>query len=182
MNGEDAIKRAYESILGGDFEQAMTWFEQAIAANPERADYHHRCSITCARSAKWNKARYHAEEAVRLDGNHQEYKYHLDTVIARIKATEAVQLLESERQPAEEAIQLLQQVIELDPLYGEAYLLLGAALAEVKRYEEAAASMKRLLELDPQHDPGRRLYAEYRRKRRAAVPRAGRPIRRRRNR
>lgn len=179
MNGDDAIKKAYESILGGDFEQAVSWFEQAIAVNPQRADYHYRCSITCARSAKWGKARHHAQEAVRLDGDHQEYKYHLDTVMARIMATEAVHLLESGRQPTEDAVQLLQHALELDPLYGKAYLVLGAAQAEAEQYEEAAASIKRLLELDPQHDPGRRLYAEYRRKRRTALPRAGRPIRRR---
>ncbi|MFS0722621.1 tetratricopeptide repeat protein [Paenibacillus sp. 1P07SE] len=179
MNGDEAIKKAYESILGGDFEQAVVWFEQAIAACPDEADYHYRCSITCARSAKWSKAMHHAEEAVRLDGAHQEYKYHLDTVTARMMAVEAAQLLESEPQSSEAAISLLERSIELDPLHGEAYLLLGAALAERSRYTEAVSILKTLLELDPQHGPGRRLYAEYRRKRRAALSRAGRTIRRR---
>lgn len=179
MNGDDAIKKAYESILGGDFEQAESWFEQAIAANPERADYHYRCSLTCARSAKWSKAKHHAEEAVRLGGDQQEYRYHLDTVKARIMALDAAQRLELEPQPLDEAIVLLEQALELDPLQAETYLLLGAALAEGARYAEAAACMKRLLALDPQHDPGRRLYAEYRRKNRTALSRAGRPIRRR---
>ena len=52
MNGENQIQKAYESILGHDFEKAIEWFEKAIAEEPNNAAYHYKLSITFARSNK----------------------------------------------------------------------------------------------------------------------------------
>ncbi|WP_230876148.1 tetratricopeptide repeat protein [Paenibacillus validus] len=64
MDGELAIKKAYESILNHDFEQAIGWFERAIALNPNNASYHYKLSITYARSNKLSKAIRHAEQEI----------------------------------------------------------------------------------------------------------------------
>ncbi|GGF88987.1 tetratricopeptide repeat protein [Paenibacillus abyssi] len=165
MERGSSVKKAYEAILSGDFETAIHWFEQAIRHEPGNADYHYKCSITCARSGKWPKALHYAEEAVRLQSDHEEYQFHLNTVKAKILVTEAVHAIEEKRLDLHHAISLLHDAVRLDPLNGDAYLLLGAAYGELSQFEEAADSLKEALRLDPQHAEARRLFTEFSQKR-----------------
>ena len=167
MDGEANIRLAYQSILDGDYEAALDRFEAAIAADPENADYHYRCSITCARSGKWAKAQAYAEEAVRLDGEHEEYRFHLQTIRARLLALEAEQLLSRESPAREEAIARLEEAVRLDPLLVEAYRLLGNCCGALGRYDDAVAWLRTAIELDPGNAAARRWFADYSRKRRA---------------
>ena len=104
MDGESSLKKAYEAILGGDFEQAIARFEEAIALEPDNAAAYYRCSITCARSGKWSKALQYAEQAALLDPGQEEYEFHLRTVRAKLLADEAEELLTGQPEEAERAL------------------------------------------------------------------------------
>jgi len=164
MNGDEHVKQAYESILQGDYEQAIRCFEQAIDAHPDNPAYHYKCSITCARSAKWAKAMVHAEEAERLDPDNAVYGYHLRTVKARTLIAEAEATLASDSPDFLAAIEALREATGLDPLSDAAFLMLSAAYGALGRYGEAAASAEEALKLNPQHAEAARLLAGVRRK------------------
>jgi tetratricopeptide (TPR) repeat protein len=53
----------------------------------------------------------------------------------------------------DEAIDLQKQVVALDPLRARSYATLGNMLFEMQRYEEAQASLQKLLELNPEQEP-----------------------------
>ncbi|XEC92720.1 tetratricopeptide repeat protein [Paenibacillus tarimensis] len=160
MEADSIVRKAYESILSGDFEQAIRWFEQAIAADPDNADYHYRCSITHARSGKWHKALEYAKQAVTLRPDQSEYSYHLNTVKAKVLVAEASQFIEGQPQNHDGAIALLHEATRLDPLNGDAFLLLGAAYNELMLHDEAAAHLREALQLNPEHAEANRLLAE----------------------
>jgi Putative Zn-dependent protease, contains TPR repeats len=166
MAGEEHVKQAYASILSGDYERAIRSFELAIAAEPDNPAYHHKCSITCMRSALWPKALRHAEEAVRLAPDQTDYRYHLASVQARIATEEAKSELASADPDYPSAIERLKLALELDPLLDEACLLLAAAYGALGRYHEAAQAAREALRLNPAHGEAKRLFADYRRRHR----------------
>jgi len=166
MAGEEHIRQAYASILSGDYEQAIRSFEQAIAAEPGNPAYHHKCSITCMRSALWTKALRHAEEAVRLAPDQTDYRYHLASVQARIAAEEAKNELAAADPDYASVIGRLKLALELDPLLDEAWLLMAAAYGALGRFDEAAQAAREALRLNPAHGEAKRLFADYRRRHR----------------
>jgi tetratricopeptide (TPR) repeat protein len=166
VDGEGHVRQAYASILEGDYEQAIRSFERAIAAEPGNPAYHHKCSITCMRSAQWEKALRHAEEAVRLAPEQAEYRYYLASVRARIAAEEAKSELASADPDYAAVIAGLKQALELDPLLDEAWLLLAAAYGALGRFDEAARAAREALRLNPAHGEAKRLFADYRRRHR----------------
>ncbi|WP_372814454.1 tetratricopeptide repeat protein [Paenibacillus sp.] len=161
MDGELAIKKAYESILNHDFEQAIGWFERAIALNPNNASYHYKLSITYARSNKLSKAIRHAEQAVKLEPTDEHYTFHLQHLRAKALLVEAEKLFEESDERLWLAVALVKQAVENDPLSLEAYLLLGIAYARLDEYSLAIGAVKELLKLDPGHSIGNRLLSEY---------------------
>ncbi|UVI32420.1 hypothetical protein [Paenibacillus spongiae] len=166
MVGESSLKKAYEAILNGDYELAVLRFEEAIALEPQQADYHYKCSITCARSGKWQKAIYHAEQAVMLDSDHEEYNYHLQTVQAKQLVLESEALLGLSPPDSEGAIAKLRLAVNKDPLNLETFLLLGALYDSLAQYEQAAEFAEEAIRLDPQHSAAQRLYADVTQKQR----------------
>ena len=164
--GEEHVRQAYASILSGDYEQAIRSFEQAIAAEPGNPAYHHKCSITCMRSALWTKALRHAEEAVRLAPEQADYRYHLASVQARIAAEEAKGELATADPDYASVIARLKLALEQDPLLDEAWLLMAAAYGALGRFDEAARAAREALRLNPAHDEAKRLFADYRRRHR----------------
>jgi tetratricopeptide (TPR) repeat protein len=161
MDGEEKIKKAYEAILSHDFEQAIEWFERAIADDPNNASYHYKLSITYARSNKLGKALEHAQTACRLDLRHEEYKYHLQNLQAKELIQKAQTVLNMPSKQLHLAISLLKQAVRLDSLALEAYLLLSVAYAELEEYSKAIESMREVLKLDPQHEYAQTLLTEY---------------------
>jgi tetratricopeptide (TPR) repeat protein len=169
MEGEYSVKKAYESILNGDYERAVEWFEEAISADPDNADYYFKCSITCARSGKWHKANDCVEQAIRLDRINDVYRFHQQTIKAKLLQLEAEALLTADSPNHAGAIALLVEAAELDPLLLEAYVLLGTTYGMLANYEKAVAYLKEALRLDPQHAGARKWFAEYNRRKRVRL-------------
>ncbi|MBM7564518.1 tetratricopeptide repeat protein [Paenibacillus sacheonensis] len=168
MEIESSIKKAYEAILSGDFELAIQRFEEAIELEPDNGAVYYKCSITCARSGKWQKALHYAEQAVLLDSGHEEYDYHLQTVRAKAMVSEAEQLLsQSSPVKTDQALSMLIEASRMDPLNMEALLLLGTIYASLRRYDEGAAYAREAVRLEPEHAAARSLYMELKRKSRA---------------
>jgi tetratricopeptide (TPR) repeat protein len=152
MNGDEQIQKAYESILGHDFEKAIEWFEKAIALQPDNAAYHYKLSITFARSNRLHKAIEHAAKAVELEKGKESYRYHLQVLHARELVELAQKQLNIESEHAERAIFLLKEAIVLDPLAIEAYLILGEVFAYRQDYSRAYQTVLEALRLDPYHE------------------------------
>jgi tetratricopeptide (TPR) repeat protein len=161
MNGGEAIKKAYEAILRSDFEQAILWFEEAIAFEPGNAAYHYRLSITCARSNRLTVALNHAKEAVRLAPEEVSYRFHYEHLQAKERVVQAEAALQLGEAQLYLAVALLKDAVRLDPLSVEARLLLGYANGELEEFGEAISVLKEASKLDPQHEGVQRLLEEY---------------------
>ncbi|MBJ6363558.1 tetratricopeptide repeat protein [Paenibacillus sp. GCM10012307] len=179
MNSKESLRKAYESILYGDFEQAVYWFEQAMEGEPDNPDYFYRCSITCFRSGKLHKALVYAQKAVELDHERAEYHYQLQMVEAKLLADKAVKLMEQLQPDYVAALAALNDAIAKDPLSGEALLLLGIANGKLGRYADAVRNLRQLLKLHPQHEEAERLCREYSGKNREGMAPAWKRIRKR---
>ncbi|MDO7905041.1 tetratricopeptide repeat protein [Paenibacillus sp. JX-17] len=157
MKAKDMVRNAYRAILQNDFEQAIHWFESAIAAEPGQAEHYYRCSVTCSRSRRLGLAVEYALKAVELAPQRDDYLLHLHHLQARQLAETARRQLEpgspeSEESPYE-AVRLLQKAIELDPLNGEAYVWLALAYAELEQYVLAVETLEEAITLHPQQEP-----------------------------
>ncbi|WP_173275272.1 tetratricopeptide repeat protein [Paenibacillus sp. NEAU-GSW1] len=172
MDGESCVKQAYAFILNNDFEQAIEWFERAIAIEPDNAGYHYKCAISCARSGKWNKAHRFAKQAVELDASHTEYQYYLQTIEAKQLVLSAEQLIQSNPPQYEEALDMLNEAAELDPLSFEAFYFMAFVHAELGNLDTAVNNAREAIRIDPGHSAARRLFADIRRKRRMMRDRA----------
>lgn len=152
MNHNDYVKAAYRSILQSDFAEAITLFEAAIAAKPDDAEVRYRCSITYARSGMLERALVHAEAALKLDGERQEYRLHLYHLQALQLVRQAKRHLEDEITGASNPyhpITLLNEAIALDPLYGEAYVWLAIAHSRMNEHVQAIGALKEVIALHP---------------------------------
>lgn len=161
MNTGNEIQKAYEAILSNDFEQAIRWFEQAIAIDPGNASYHYRLSITCARSEQLGKAIEHAETACRLEPDQDEYKLHLQLLYARHLLELAQQTVKETPELIGDTVETLKSAIVFDPLLIEAYLLLAAVHAAQFNYTSAIQTLGEVLKLDPQHAVALTMHKEY---------------------
>ncbi|REE94306.1 tetratricopeptide repeat protein [Paenibacillus taihuensis] len=179
MDGDSSIKKAYEAILSGDFEQAILHFEEAIALDPTNGAAYYKCSITCARSGKWQKALQYAEQAVSLNPELIEYQFHLENVKAKALVIEAEGILSNSPARTEEAVAMLLEASRLDPLNIEALLMLGAAYATLSRYDEAVVCARDAVRLEPEHSAARRMFADMSRRSRILRTKSGRTKRKR---
>lgn len=161
MEGEQFIKKAYEAILSHDFEQAIEWFEQAIALDQNNAAYHYKLSITYSRSNKLHKALEHAETACKLDSGHEEYRFHLQNLQAKDLIQQSQKYLHESGDQLHLAISFLKQAISLDSLALEAYLLMGLAYAGLGEYAHAIQVIREVIKLNPQHEFANKLLVEY---------------------
>ena len=162
MDGKNYIQRAYESIIGNDYEQAIEWFEKAVDGDPLNASYHYSLSITYARSNKLNKAVEHAMEACKLEPSMTNYQLHLNTLKSKQLLIKTEQWIYKDNEHIGEALQLLKNAVELDPLSVEALLMLALAYAVQDRYNEAVMALKEARKLDPQHKEVLQLLYDYR--------------------
>ncbi|MDP4096624.1 tetratricopeptide repeat protein [Paenibacillus sp. P96] len=156
MKAEEYVQKAYFSILSNDFEEAIRWFEQAIAAEPDNADYRFRCSITYARSNRLDQALEHAKYAVRLAPGHDDYKIHLRALEARRLAGDVRKMLSrndsSKDQARIKAINMLREAVNLDPLCADAYVLLALVYSDLNQYDEALSAAAEAIALLPQEE------------------------------
>jgi tetratricopeptide (TPR) repeat protein len=167
MEGDDCLKQAYGCILQNDFEGAILWFERAIAADPNNASYHYKCSISYGRSGKWERALHYAVKAVELDPGQKAYSYQLQTVQAKLLVLTGRHELGKQPPNAPVAAVALQEAVELDPLSFEAYYWLAEAFVKLNRLDDAVRYALEAIRLNPADDNARALFAEISRKRRA---------------
>ncbi|TKH36102.1 anaphase-promoting protein [Paenibacillus polymyxa] len=152
MKAEEYVQKAYQCILQNDFEQAVEWFEKAISAQPDHAEHYFRCSVTYARSGRLEQALAYAEYAVRLAPHQDEYVLHLHAQEARQYTEKARKMLEVDRatpQMHQDAILLLERAISLDPLCGDAFLLLALIYDELNEYKLAVQAAREAAALFP---------------------------------
>ncbi|MDQ0491987.1 MULTISPECIES: tetratricopeptide repeat protein [Paenibacillus] len=152
MKAEEYVQKAYQCILQNDFEQAVEWFEKAISAQPDHAEHYFRCSVTYARSGRLEQALAYAEHAVRLAPQQDEYVLHLHAQQARQLTEKARKMLDVEKitsQLHRDAILLLEQAIALDPLCGDAFMLLALIYDELSEYELAVQAAREAAALFP---------------------------------
>lgn len=150
MKAEDCLKKAYRSIYENDFEQAIQWFEQALVLAPDNADIHYRCSITCARSGRLEKALAHARLASALVPEQEEYKLHFDRLQSMELTLMAKRLLEGESAgsavdaglTSKPAASLLERAVRLDPLSVDAQVWLAIAYTESEQYDRALSAVQ----------------------------------------
>lgn len=161
MEGGEAIKKAYEAILRSDFEQAIAWFQEAIASEPDNAAYRYRLSITCARSNRLAVALEHAREAVRLAPDDLSYKFHYEHLLAKERLVQAEVAVSQGGEQLYLAASLLKEAVRLDPLSVDAKLLLGFVLGELAEYAEAIAVLREAARLNPLHEGVDKLLKEY---------------------
>ncbi|MCM3747496.1 tetratricopeptide repeat protein [Paenibacillus pasadenensis] len=160
MDGESCIKKAYECILNGNFDEAITWFLQAIELEPENAAFHYKCSLSCARSGKWELALQHAAKACELKPEHEEYRYHWDVVEARRLVADAKLMMASGEGTPAEIMAFLQEARILDPLHGEACFLAAQCCIQLGRLHEAKLLAAEAYRLEPGLEEARRLYRQ----------------------
>jgi len=151
LTGEEEVRKAYESILGQDYEEAAAWFRKAIEQDPGNGEYHYKLSITCARSGKIDEALALARRAQDLDPGVEAYSIQVRTLEGKRLAAKAERMLAGGAQHVPLAASYLRRAVRLDPLEEGPYVLLAAALARMKEYREAAAVLRELLELNPEH-------------------------------
>ncbi|MEK4432332.1 tetratricopeptide repeat protein [Paenibacillus sp. FSL M7-0802] len=152
MKAEEYVQKAYQCILQNDFEQAVEWFEKAISAQPDHAEHYFRCSVTYARSGRLEQALAYAEHAVRLAPQQDEYILHLHAQEARQHTEKARKMLDVDRatpQVRQDAILLLERAIALDPLCGDAFLLLALIYDELNEYKLAVQAAREAAALFP---------------------------------
>lgn len=163
MSGEKELRKAYESILGQHYEEAVEWFQKAIEQDPGNGDYHYKLSITYARSGRIEEALAQAKEALRLDRGNVAYESQVRSLEAKRLCQTAEKLMEAGPVQDRLAVSHLRSAIKLDPLEDSAYVLLAAAYARMKEYKDAIATLRELLELDPEHKTAAAMLEEYKR-------------------
>jgi Flp pilus assembly protein TadD len=161
VSGEKELQKAYESILGQHFEEAVEWFHKAIKQDPGNADYHYKLSITYARSGRLDEALVHAKEAKRLQPAKAEYDNQLRTLQSKQLCQQAERLMERGADHDWLAVSQLREALKLDPLEEAGYLLLAAAYVRLREFKDAIATLRELLELDPGHRTARVMLDEY---------------------
>jgi tetratricopeptide (TPR) repeat protein len=169
VNGEVYVRQAYEAILHGDFELALQGFQQAIAAEPDNADYYYKGSVTCARSSKLPLALQYAQKAVELKPDDHTYRLHLNTLKARQLTVDVRTKLQAASPNVEGCIDELKEAIRLDPLSSQAFLLLGFAYRMRKDYRRSLEALKEVLTLEPMHEEAARWLKLVRSERRKLV-------------
>jgi Flp pilus assembly protein TadD len=155
MKAEEYVQKAYQCILQNDFEQAVEWFEKAISAQPDHAEHYFRCSVTYARSGRLEQALAYAEYAVRLAPQQDEYVLHLHTLEARQQTEQARKMLDADKatpQVRRDAIALLDRAIALDPLCGDAFMLLALIYDDMNEYKLAVHAAREAAALFPHNE------------------------------
>jgi adenylate cyclase len=125
--------------LDRDLATALSWFDRAIALNPNSASTFGRGAVVRNFAGDYVTAAEHADRALRLSP----FDNHIFT-FSRARADSHLY----RRQPLE-AVPWLRRAAQENPRHAPTFLHLSSALAHVGKLEEARAAIQRLLELRP---------------------------------
>jgi predicted O-linked N-acetylglucosamine transferase (SPINDLY family) len=120
----------------GEFAQAATCFQQAIALNPTEAEFHNNLGIALTEQGKPTEAIACYQQALALNPNYAQAYYNLGNTF-------------KEQYQFEQAAEAYQQAIKLNPNIATIHLNLGNVLQEQNQFAEAIACYQRALALNP---------------------------------
>jgi predicted O-linked N-acetylglucosamine transferase (SPINDLY family) len=120
----------------GEFAQAATYFQQAIALNPTEAEFHNNLGIALIEQGKPTEAIACYQQAITLNPNYAQAYYNLGNTF-------------KEQSQFEQAVEAYQQAINLNPNIASMHLNLGNVLQERGQFAEAIACYQRALTLNP---------------------------------
>jgi tetratricopeptide (TPR) repeat protein len=120
----------------GDFDESIRLYRDSLALNPNYADAHFYLGVLLDQKSERENARYHLAKAIELDPfNAQAYNY--------------LGYMDIERgQNLDEAIQLIEHALRLDPQNAAYVDSLGWAYYKKGAYQHAVAALERAVELD----------------------------------
>ncbi len=164
------LRRGELLLAQGEYASAMQAFEVALTINPRLAAAHAWLSRTHAQTQSWNRARYHAEQALLLAPEIEAHtvlvaeaaagagdlvgaaKLLADAIGRRGERAEwshALGLIHLRRGDTTNGLASLRKTIQLDPQRSAAYRDLGQMLASQGDQNGAAAALTRAIQLNP---------------------------------
>ena len=121
-------------------------------ARQQLATAHNNYGVSLGHQGQWDLAVRELQEAMRLDGSNEPFRKNL----ANLYVNQASQ--EYEHHQANEALELLEKAVALNPDVVQAYILQGKIQYEQQKLKEAKAAWQRAVKLDPtQTELARRL-------------------------
>lgn len=136
-SGEDHLRAGNAHLEADRLEDAIACYQDAVAAEPGRADGHVNLGFTLYRLSRMQEAETALAEAARVAPSSHDAHYLLGLLLLARRALEP-------------GITHLQQAIALSPGLLVAYPPLGKALHDVGRHDEAKRVLRDGLAIDPQ--------------------------------
>lgn len=137
-------------VQSGQLQRAVEAYRKAIELDPDYQAAYANLGVVYYQLEQLDLAAQQYEKALELDPKDGDVAYNLG-------ALKLQQALLSGGQPdpdlLEQAIDQLQQALELSPDLAEPHFSLGVAYAALNRTEDAIAAFERFLELDSGQDP-----------------------------
>ena len=115
--------------------EAITEFQEAVKENPKEPEANFGLGYLQWKSSHLDEAKASFQEELKVDPNHAQSLAYLGDIALK------------ENKP-EEAVGYLEKVVRQRKDIRVAYLDLGAAQMQLKKYPEALAALKRAVELD----------------------------------
>src|SRR5262249_15934925 len=116
--------------------EAITEFQEAVKENPKEPEANFGLGYLHWKSSHFEEAKASFEYELKVDPNHAQSLAYLGDIELK------------DNQP-DEAVKYLEQVVRQRKDIRIAYLDMGAALMQLKRYPEALTALQRAAELDP---------------------------------
>lgn len=132
---EDWFVLGYYAQQIQDYDDAQSYYSQAVLKNPEfEAAYKFRAAV-CIETQQFEDAEYDLKKALELDPNY-------------IDASFEYARLFHEQDKNKEAVKALKDLIQKEPDYSDAYALAGSSLEKEGKFEEAVQYFNKAIELD----------------------------------
>ena len=134
-------------VRQGDYDQSVGYFQRAVAADPALAIGHYNLGLALFKLGRLGEARQALYRAVSTAGDNSE------VVLSAAKI-----LIDAG--DADAGLAVAGAVVQREPRNGEAYFILGLALAKQGRTSEALSQLERALQLAPSSQEVRQKLAE----------------------
>lgn len=132
-------------LAGGRYPEAIASLERAVGLDPKHVGARFNLANACARAGRMKEAEKHQAIYAEISGrskSHQEKETQIKT-----SSVKAIQLLLDKKYP--EALAEYQRLAERHPDYAPLYSQIGQLQIRLERRDEAFASLRKAIELDP---------------------------------